>query len=734
MSYLIQRSYAHQHDPQHDQHDVHQDQDVKPQLSHNGRINISSPAYDPNYPPHTASPSPSYSSDHQPTALPKVGQTRCYWALLSNDLQFIYLDPVLAYHLEGQADLLVGKSLLTFVHPDEQGTAKLDLGGVLESRTLHGSITRVRFSRLSKVRRMLGHDGPPAPWSDADKIALDKDYMAVDIVINWAADGLVLCFIHAIVDLNPNDNDEHNKTHWTNWCGTPCMDLDQISLLNRRLSVCVPRADMSRVFQILSSHPDRTLLLSWPPDQGHGLDEEFGKLVARVTIGTGGNDAKTSCTRRYKALQDTPWGQVESIFIPHGSIIFACHKLNPPSRSDANPSASMQQLGYSTGYNVQQNPPFYGQGSSYALPPSQAASYTSTYVSQSGSGIQGSYSPQRWSQTLPAAMSNLRSGSYPPLPPQGTQSWPQVPEPPSSSYIDTGSLPQASFNRSNSPTYSYSPTTSSSAGASPTSDFVPPPRRRVSTESPKDQYSPTGRNVGNRPMGVQKCSSCKATSSPEWRKGPSGKKELCNACGLRFARSRAKKEGNNLTQRRRKDKGIIKRESATPPTSASPSYSSIRRSFGDNSFSASSPGSASGSDIYSHSNRHVLDNMTPSPSLPASTMNFVHYSPSGDNRPPYTSHSNAFYSAPSPLSHPPVSHEQEQQHNTQLPPLGQLSSYGGGRHSPLVTSSSPISHSALTSTLPPASYERERDRDRELPPTPLSAEPRHSRRSILTQQ
>lgn len=235
-------------------------------------------------------------------------------------------------------------------------------------------------------------------------------------------------------------------------------------------------------------------------------------------------------------------------------------------------------------------------------------------------------------------------------------------------------------------------------------------------------------------MGVLKCSSCKATSSPEWRKGPSGKKELCNACGLRFARSRAKKDGNNLTQRRRKDKGIVKRESATPPTSASPSYSSIRRSFGDTSFSTSSPGSASGSDIYSHSNRHVLDNMTPSPSPPASTMNFVHYSPSGDNRPPYTSHSNAFYSAPSPLSHPPVSHEQEQQHNTQLPPLGQLSSYGGSRHSPLVTSSSPISHSALTSTLPPASYERERDRDRELPPTPLSAEPRHSRRSILTQQ
>lgn len=64
------------------------------------------------------------------------------WALLSSELQFIYLDPVLASHLEDQAELLVGKSLLSFVHPDEQASAKVDLGGVLDSRTLHGSVTR----------------------------------------------------------------------------------------------------------------------------------------------------------------------------------------------------------------------------------------------------------------------------------------------------------------------------------------------------------------------------------------------------------------------------------------------------------------------------------------------------------------------------------------------------------------------------------------------------------------
>lgn len=64
------------------------------------------------------------------------------WTLLTSDLTFLYLDPVLASHLGDQADLLIGKPLLAYVHPDEQASAKVDLGAVLESRTLHGSVTR----------------------------------------------------------------------------------------------------------------------------------------------------------------------------------------------------------------------------------------------------------------------------------------------------------------------------------------------------------------------------------------------------------------------------------------------------------------------------------------------------------------------------------------------------------------------------------------------------------------
>ncbi|ORZ34902.1 hypothetical protein BCR44DRAFT_49868 [Catenaria anguillulae PL171] len=43
------------------------------------------------------------------------------------------------------------------------------------------------------------------------------------------------------------------------------------------------------------------------------------------------------------------------------------------------------------------------------------------------------------------------------------------------------------------------------------------------------------------------CISCGSTSSPEWRKGPTGAKTLCNACGLRYAK-KVKTEAQALAQ------------------------------------------------------------------------------------------------------------------------------------------------------------------------------------------
>ncbi|KAJ7052635.1 hypothetical protein C8F01DRAFT_1170676 [Mycena amicta] len=584
--------------------------------------------------------------------LPAVGQTRCYWSLLNADLRFIFLDPVLSHHLGPEAPELVGKSLVSFVHPDEQASAQADLGNVLDSRTLHGSVTRVRFSRLSRVRRELGYQGPPAPWSDAEKIA-----------------AVVLCFLHAIVDLTPNDNDELHKTEWTNWCGTPVMNQEHIQLLFRRLLVCVPQqTNMNRVFQILANNPQKQLLISWPPDQASQapVGRDFAKLVEDVQIGPGvsaGNEAKTSCTRRYKALQSMPAvaGEVESIFIPHGSVIFACHKVHSP-----NSVTDMQQIAYNSPNYSAQTPYYEQHGPAYSLPApynylphSSQSSPSAPYPPSSSYGAQ-------WSSSSSSNNNNLRSGPWPPQPP----------------YIDTGSSNTngPSYQRNISPPYAYA-----APADEQSNDAVPAPRRRVSPTSGREAGGATGRSSGTRPVGVLRCSSCKATTSPEWRKGPSGKKELCNA--RRVLRRSAK----------RKEKGIVvkRSESATPPSATSSSYSAIRHSYDDSSFS--SAGSPSGSEPYPRLDDH---HHTPSPPPSASNMNFVHYAP-GDSHAHYQPGS--FYSVSSPLSsNPPVQPDH----------------------------TSPM-HSPATHSPSAPSFERERERDL-LPPTPLSAEPR--RRSILSQQ
>ncbi|KAG8732702.1 hypothetical protein FRC12_019168, partial [Ceratobasidium sp. 428] len=166
----------------------------------------------------------------------------------------------------------------------------------------------------------------------------DERYIACDVVINWVSDNVVLCFLHAIIDKGKADNDELHKTEWTNWCGTSAMTTDHAAVLYNRLQNLAPSSHgpPDRIFQILINQPARPILFSWPPE-GYTAGE-FGKLVHRMQIGgpddaraRSDDSAKTSCTRRYKATQQVADAgtlkEVESIFIPHGAVIFACHKV-----------------------------------------------------------------------------------------------------------------------------------------------------------------------------------------------------------------------------------------------------------------------------------------------------------------------------------------------------------------------------------------------------------------------
>jgi hypothetical protein len=76
----------------------------------------------------------------------------------------------------------------------------------------------------------------------------------------------------------------------------------------------------------------------------------------------------------------------------------------------------------------------------------------------------------------------------------------------------------------------------------PTPDRYPPavdqlkpthqPKRRSSPSAfvpARETYASGARIAGNPPNGVEQCAECETKTSPEWRKGPSGKKDLCNA-------------------------------------------------------------------------------------------------------------------------------------------------------------------------------------------------------------
>ncbi|KAK0555728.1 hypothetical protein OC846_001599 [Tilletia horrida] len=78
----------------------------------------------------------------------------------------------------------------------------------------------------------------------------------------------------------------------------------------------------------------------------------------------------------------------------------------------------------------------------------------------------------------------------------------------------------------------------------------------------------TSISYGYAPPAPKRCASCGTANSPEWRRGPTGHKTLCNACGLRYSRSvsRAKKRD----EKRKASENLLRRssEAATAATTA----------------------------------------------------------------------------------------------------------------------------------------------------------------------
>lgn len=220
------------------------------------------------------------------------------------------------------------------------------------------------------------------------------------------------------------------------------------------VSAAAPR----RVFQILANSPARRAVFTWPTE---GCDaNKFGNLASNVRIDTPAQSAtaspassssiaspslgspslkttphevlrhqrrqqndpdspyaevRTSCTRRYKSQQsfqsEGMLHEVESIFIPHGSVIFACHQVI--NRRPIGPSFDTLAASSSAA------PVFRPQSQQWTLRPSPPALYSLSTdnerhikrhpLAPSPSSDFPSFSP---SHTTPTSASTLSSG-YP---------------------------------------------------------------------------------------------------------------------------------------------------------------------------------------------------------------------------------------------------------------------------------------------------------------------------------
>lgn len=187
---------------------------------------------------------------------------------------------------------------------------------------------------------------------DAPLFCLDEEYLICDLVINCVGENLVLCFFHAIVgklssvpgtcayahacaDKKPlEDQSEAEKSEWSNWCGAPS-SLSLVEYAADMYTALIPNSHFAghhpqRVFQILRNE-GRGIVFTWPLNGYEVL--EFGGIARDVNLGGTGavNEARTSCTRRYKAN----WrgqlsgmaSEVESVYIPYGKPPTPCQGL-----------------------------------------------------------------------------------------------------------------------------------------------------------------------------------------------------------------------------------------------------------------------------------------------------------------------------------------------------------------------------------------------------------------------
>ncbi|KAL2132859.1 hypothetical protein VTI74DRAFT_3205 [Chaetomium olivicolor] len=93
---------------------------------------------------------------------------------------------------------------------------------------------------------------------------------------------------------------------------------------------------------------------------------------------------------------------------------------------------------------------------------------------------------------------------------------------------------------------------------------------------------------------VRDCANCHRKDTPEWRRGPSGNRDLCNSCGLRWAKQTGKVSPRNTSRAGSDPSAASKRASSSTASTNSPVASSpLRREVSADAVSVASSGMGS---------------------------------------------------------------------------------------------------------------------------------------------
>lgn len=278
---------------------------------------------------------------------------------------------------------------------------------------------------------------------------------------------------------------------------------------------------------------------------------EDGATARNGDPGTIQDGANTSCTRRFRAKHTlTSEGMlrsVEMVLVPYGSIMFACFGTlyqqiinhSAPQHSQSPEATCPADLPSNTGAIAATPRDVHSE-----LPgPARKRHKEAATSSRPNSGIPGPWHSEE--HPLPAVSGGGIDSLYLKASMAGVQtpvSQPQThlsaastahvrPLCSTDGHSDNGSQGKSS------PTKSvYSCGTDVGLSRPSSSSFVTDRLSAASTAAAA-LFAETHPEDGDK-----RCTSCWTSESPEWRRGPTGQKSLCNACGLRYSRSISRKQ------------------------------------------------------------------------------------------------------------------------------------------------------------------------------------------------